>query len=309
MLVGSESRGTGFSAGARPFGGPTTRLKVAAYPGRVETAHRTVERDGLVFDVEQGGPGRGPTVLLLHGFPVDSRCFDAVVPRLHESGLRTITFNQRGYSPGARPPEVEDYRLNHLVDDALHVLNHLNIAYAMVVGHDWGGLVAWQLAARHADRFTGLVAVSTGHPTAMRDALKADTDQRERSAYIHEFVADDAEERLAADDFEVLRRAGVQPEELEPLREPGALTGPLNWYRANFTGDVAANLACPPVELPTTMLWSDADDALGREQAAFSGRYVYGDFRFSALPDIDHWIPQKAPAALASEIALRSAVF
>ncbi|MBY4569818.1 alpha/beta hydrolase [Gordonia sihwensis] len=269
----------------------------------------TVEHDGLTFDVEESGPARGPWVVLLHGFPVNSQCYDDVVPRVHEAGLRTLRIDQRGYSPGARPEEVDAYRLDTLVGDVIGILNHLNISYSMVVGHDWGGIVAWHLAAKHPDRFTGLVAVSTGHPSAMRDALAAGGDQRERSAYIKDFIADGAEERLSARDGVLLRRAGVTGEELAPILEPGALTGPLNWYRANFTGDVAATLACPPVEIPTTMVWSDGDAALGREQAEFSGRYVYSDFRFSELHGVDHWIPENAAAALASEISLRSSRF
>ncbi|WP_308128703.1 alpha/beta fold hydrolase [Gordonia sihwensis] len=275
----------------------------------MNTAHLTVEHDGLTFDVEESGPARGPWVVLLHGFPVNSQCYDDVVPRVHEAGLRTLRIDQRGYSPGARPEEVDAYRLDTLVGDVIGILNHLNISYSMVVGHDWGGIVAWHLAAKHPDRFTGLVAVSTGHPSAMRDALAAGGDQRERSAYIKDFIADGAEERLSARDGVLLRRAGVTGEELAPILEPGALTGPLNWYRANFTGDVAATLACPPVEIPTTMVWSDGDAALGREQAEFSGRYVYSDFRFSELHGVDHWIPENAAAALASEISLRSSRF
>lgn len=142
----------------------------------------------------------------------------------------------------------------------------------------------------------------------MAAALHAGGDQRGRSAYIKDFVAPGAEERLAARNGVLLRRAGVTAAELAPVLEPGALTGPLNWYRANFTGDVAATLACPPVEIPTTMLWSDADGALGREQAEGSGRFVYGEYRYSELAGVDHWVPENAPAAVASEIALRSAL-
>ncbi|GAA1480463.1 alpha/beta hydrolase [Gordonia sinesedis] len=275
---------------------------------RVDTEQRAVSLGDLTFDVRIGGPDRAPWVLLLHGFPVNGSCFDEVVPRLHESGLRTVVFDQRGYSPGARPPAVDAYTVPHLVDDALGVLDALDIHYTLLVGHDWGGILAWHLAAKHPDRFTGLVAASTGHPSAMRDALGS-SDQRERSSYIKDFIADGAEETLLARNGVLLRRAGVTADELRPLAEPGALTAALNWYRANFTGDIGANIGCPPVEIPTTLVWSDGDAALGREQAEMSGRYVYGDFRFCELPGVDHWIPQNAAAALASEIALRSAVF
>lgn len=274
----------------------------------METEQRTVKVGDLTFDVAIGGPERGPSVLLLHGFPVNGSCYDAVVPRLHEAGLRTIVPNQRGYSPGARPANVEDYRIDHLVADAIGILDALALHYVLLVGHDWGGLVAWHLAAKYPDRFTGFVAVSTGHPSATRDALESG-DQRQRSSYIKDFIADGAEEKLLAGKGALLRRAGVSAEELQPLTEPGALTAGLNWYRANFTGDIARTMSCGPVEIPTTMVWSDGDSALGREQAERSGRYTYSDFRLCVLPDIDHWIPQKAPAELASEISLRSAVF
>lgn len=275
----------------------------------MEAEHLKVEHDGLIFDVHRSGPARGPWVVLLHGFPVDSRCWEAVLPRLHDAGLRTLTIDQRGYSPGARPEGVDDYRLDALADDVLGVLGHLNIAYSMLVGHDWGGIVAWHLAARHPDRFTGLVAVSTGHPSAMALALGAGDDQRKRSSYIKDFIADGAEERLQARDGILLRRSGLRVDEVAPLLEAGALTGPLNWYRANFTGNIAETLACPPVEIPTTMLWSDGDTALGREQAELSGRFVYSDFRFSVVAGVDHWVPENAPEAIASEVALRSALF
>ncbi|MCF8569562.1 alpha/beta hydrolase [Gordonia sp. HY002] len=274
----------------------------------METEHLTIDHDGLSFDVHLSGPARGPVAVLLHGFPVDSRCWDDVIPRLHDSGLRTVAIDQRGYSPGARPEGVDAYTLDKLTGDVLAILGHLNIAYSMVVGHDWGGIVAWHLAANNPDRFTSLVAVSTGHPSAMRDALMAG-DQRDRSTYIKWFVEPDAEDRLTADGGASLRTFGVSAAEIEPLLEPGALTGPLNWYRANFTGDIATKLACPPVEIPTTMVWSDADDALGREQAELSGRYAYGDYRFSVIAGVDHWVPQNAAPAVASEVSLRSSLF
>ncbi|NDK90969.1 alpha/beta hydrolase [Gordonia desulfuricans] len=274
----------------------------------MDTERRAVDVGGLTFEVEVGGPDRGPWVILLHGFPVNSSCYAEVVPRLHESGLRTITVDQRGYSPGARPEAVDDYRIDHLVSDVIGVLDALEVHYALLVGHDWGSLVAWHLAARHPHRFTGLVAVSAGHPSAARDALKVG-DQREKSSYIKDFVGEGAAEKLLARNGVLLRRAGVTADEITPLTEPGMLDAALNWYRANFTGDIAKTMACAPVEIPTTMVWGDQDSVLGREQAEFSGRYAYSEFRLCVLEGVDHWVPENAAAALASEISLRSAVF
>jgi len=269
---------------------------------------QTVAVGDLEFTVRTGGPATGPAVLLLHGFPNDGTCYDAVVARLHDSGLRTIVPDQRGYSPGARPADVDAYRIEHLVGDAVGILDALGVHYAIAVGHDWGALVAWHLAGRRPDRLTGLVVASVGHPSAIAGSLSQDEDQRQRSSYIPGFIDPSAEDRLLADDGAKLR-ALVPDDSVLPLLERPALTGALNWYRANFTGDIAANLACPPIEVPTTMVWSDGDLALGRAQAEASGRYVYSDYRFSELHGVDHWVPQNAAASLASEIALRSSAW
>ncbi|MBE7159617.1 MAG: alpha/beta hydrolase [Williamsia herbipolensis] len=269
---------------------------------------QTVAVGDLEFTVRTGGPATAPAVLLLHGFPNDGTCYDAVVARLHESGLRTIVPDQRGYSPGARPTDVDAYRVEHLVTDAVGILDALGVHHALAVGHDWGALVAWHLAGRHPDRLTGLVVASVGHPSAIAASLAQDDDQRRRSSYIPGFIDASAEDRLLADDGKALRDL-VPDDSVLPLLERPALTGALNWYRANFTGDIAGNLACPPIEVPTTMVWSDGDPALGRGQAEASGRYVYSDYRFSELHGVDHWVPQNAAPSLASEIALRSATW
>jgi pimeloyl-ACP methyl ester carboxylesterase len=273
----------------------------------VSIEHRSVTVGDLEFDVRIGGPDNGPAVLLLHGFPTTGACFDQVVGRLHESGLRTIVPDQRGYSAGARPEGTENYQLGHLVSDAIGILDALGVSYTMVVGHDFGSLVAWHLAAKYPQRVTGLVAISVGHPSAIATAL-ASSDQRDRSSYILDFVKPGSEDVLLADDGKALRDL-VPDDSVLPLTQRPALTAALNWYRANFTGDIKSNLACGPIEAPTTVLWGDGDAALGREQAEASGRFVYSDFRFSALEGVDHWIPQNAPAAVASEVALRSSVW
>jgi pimeloyl-ACP methyl ester carboxylesterase len=261
---------------------------------------------GLVFDIDDSGPPDGPPVLLLHGFPHDRASWDGVVPLLNDEGLRTITVDQRGYSPGARPPAVDDYSLDNLVADAIGILDALGIERCLLVGHDWGGIIGWQLAARHPERFTGYVAVSTGHASAISEALEAGSDQRERSSYISVFTAEGAEEKLLARNAVLLRRTCPR-DAVVKMQEPGALTAALNWYRATFSGDIASKRVCPRVVIPTTMVWSDGDTALGREQAEGSGAYVDADYRFVELTGVDHWVPEKAPRELADAIIERAA--
>lgn len=258
-----------------------------------------------VLDVRLEGPGSGVPVVLLHGFPQDGSSFDAVVPRLHEAGLRTVVPDQRGYSPGARPEGVAAYAVGELVADAVGLLDALGIGWAHVVGHDWGAAVAWQLAARHPERVSSLVAASVGHPVAFSAAMATDLDQRERSAYIGLFTQEGkAEDVLLADDATRLRAMLGDGATLAPaLLQRDALTAALSWYRGMRGADYRD---CPAVQVPTTFLWGSEDHALGRLQAATTGRHVHGEYRFVELAGVGHWIPEHAPAALATEVVLRS---
>ncbi|MET7750728.1 alpha/beta hydrolase [Micromonospora sp. NPDC005367] len=266
---------------------------------------------GLEFVVRVGGPEDGEPVLLLHGFPQHGGEFDEVVPALHAAGLRTYAPDQRGYSPGARPAEVEAYRLAELVADAVALLDALDVEAAHLVGHDWGAAVAWAVAAAHPERVRTLTAVSVPHPAAMAYALAHDPKQRARSSYMVLFrQAGKAEKALLG-----LRAAGLRrllhgvgdsarvAAYAEPMREPGALTGALNWYRA-MSG--AALGAVGPVTVPTTYVWSDRDNAIGRGVAEMCAQHVTGDYRFVELPGVSHWIPDEAPTPLAEAILARA---
>jgi pimeloyl-ACP methyl ester carboxylesterase len=275
------------------------------------TADLTTDRvraRGLTFDVDVGGPAGGAPVLLLHGFPQHRGQWDLVTPRLHAAGLRTYAVDQRGYSPAARPAEVVDYGMADCVADALAILDALGVEAAHVVGHDWGAIVGWHLGARHAARVRTLTAVSVPHPAALIGALADDWDQRKRSAYIRIFRQRAAETLLLSADGAALRAAmrGVPADRvgryLARLREPGALTGALNWYRAV---DADALAALGPVSVPTTYVWSDGDVAIGRTAAERCAAHVVGDFRFVELAGISHWVPDQAPDEVAEAILAR----
>ncbi|MCW3816766.1 alpha/beta hydrolase [Micromonospora sp. DR5-3] len=269
-----------------------------------------VDARGLTFEVRTCGPEDGVPVLLLHGFPQHGGEWDGVVPALHAAGLRTYALDQRGYSPGARPAAVEAYRIPELVADAAGVLDALGVKAAHVVGHDWGAIVAWGLAAVHPERVRTLTAVSVPHPAAMAHALATDPRQKARSAYIALFRKPGKAERvLLALDATALRRmlGGVGDRArvaryADPMREPAALTAALNWYRAMTGSDLKA---VGPVDVPTTFVWSDRDIAIGRTAAESCAAHVTGDYRFVELSGVTHWIPDEAPAPLAAAILAR----
>lgn len=260
---------------------------------------------GYEFEVSVGGPDDGDAVLLLHGFPQTEECFDEVRGRLHEGGLRTIAPRQRGYSPGARPTRVEDYAMKYLAEDALGVLEALDVKYAHVVGHGLGAHVAWHLAAAHPLRLMSLVAVSFGHPSAFGFAMAEDKDQQMRSRYLDLFNRRDvAETQLLANNARTLL-ATAPGGGIDKLTDPATLTGALNWYRANMIPG-GESMQCPPVEVPTTMVWGARDAIAGSAQARATARFVRADYRLSEVPEVDHWVPLRAPSSLASEIALRT---
>ena len=273
-----------------------------------------VDVGDLSFDVRVDGPDDGRPVLLLHGFPETSLSWSAVTPLLAEAGLRTYAPDQLGYSPGARPAEVEAYSMPSLAQVTVDLLNALELPRVDVVGHDWGANVAWTLAAWHPDRVRTLTAVSVPHPAAFTVAFRADPEQKERSAYIRLFwQAGKAEDVLLEDDARRLRRmlsgngdTGIPAEAIDQyvavLSAPGALTAALNWYRAMSSGT-----RVDKVDVPTTYVWSDGDVAIGRTAAEACAEFVTGDYRFVQLPGITHWIPEQAPEQLAAAILDRLA--
>ena len=254
--------------------------------------------DGLVLDAVDTGPADGPVVLLLHGFPQSSWCWRRVWPALRAAGLRVVAPDQRGYSPGARPADVHDYRMAALVADAVAVLDAVGADRAHVVGHDWGAAVAWQLAGRHPERVRTLTAVSVPHPAAFAEALRTDPDQRARSRYMRDWQDPSTEAVLLGGGLaEVLADVPDAGHYLQALAEPGALTAALAWYRAQSAADLDG---LGPVTAPTLHVWSDADPALGPVATYATAGHVAGPYRLEVLEGVGHWVPETAADRLAA---------
>ncbi|WP_100499971.1 alpha/beta fold hydrolase [Geodermatophilus chilensis] len=264
-------------------------------------------RDGLVFDVRDGGPADGDPVVLLHGFPQDAAAFTAVADQLHATGLRTLAPDQRGYSPGARPPGRAAYRLRELTDDVLALLDAAELGSAHVVGHDWGGIVGWALAAWHPERVRSLTALSVPHPAAMAKAFVT-SDQALRSSYLALFQVPVLPERLLlAVGGEPLRRllatsglpADVADHYVRRMQEPEALSAALAWYRAL---PLDARNPVGRVRVPTLHVWSTRDAALGRTATEQTQAFVDAPYRLEVLEGVPHFIPEVAPDRVAELI-------
>ena len=246
--------------------------------------------------------GHGPPVLLIHGFPDSSRLWRHQVPALVGAGLRVVAPDLRGFGASGRPEAVEDYAIRRSVADMVALLDGLGIERARVVGHDWGAVVAWALAASAPARVERLVALSVGHPARAR---RRSIEDRERSWYVLLFqFAGVAEELLTRDDWALfrafLRDKGDVEHYLADLAHPGALTAGLNWYRANShpARELAARRPVPAVTMPTLGVWSSADPYLGEAPMRESGEHVDAPWRYERIEGAGHWIPLDAPAEL-----------
>ncbi len=249
------------------------------------------------FDALAAGPRGGRPVLLLHGFPEAALQWREQLAVLAGAECRAVAPDQRGYSPGARPERVEDYRMEELVGDVVAFADHFGWDRFDLVGHDWGAAVAWSAAAALPERVRTLAALSVPHPEALGHAVTHDEDQQQRSAYMNVFRSQGAERTLLDDGARRLRRIfeGKVPtahvdDYVARLSEPGALTAALNWYRAMRLGGAAG-----PVSVPTLYVWSTEDVAIGSAAALATADHVTGDYRFEMVEDLSHWLPEEAP--------------
>ena len=253
-------------------------------------------RGTLTFDVSDTGPLEGRPVILLHGFPEDRHCWDRIGATLADVGYRVLAPDQRGYSPGARPAGRRAYALPELVGDVLALADAAGTERFDVVGHDWGGGVAWDVAARHPSRVRTLTALSTPHPQAFLASMLKST-QLLHSWYMVFFQIPRVPELAfslggGARMKQSLVRSGL--DEGTAGRYAGrfadrqAMTGAVNWYRGLPFG---AREPTPKVTVPTLYVWSDGDGFLSRKSAELTAQYVNGPYRFEVIAGGSHWLP------------------
>lgn len=265
------------------------------------TRLHTFSHEGLTFEVNDQGSLDGPCVVLLHGFPQDSGTWDAVVPLLHNEGLRTLTFDQRGYGPANNPQAVRAYGIHNIAGDVVALLDTAGVEHAHVVGHDWGGAVAWHLAGASPERLHSATVVSTPHPAAL---LWSFTHSRQglSSYYMAAFQLPRLPERFLASRLLRMYRTSGLPEHhatryAARFADPATLTGPMHWYRAALRSRATTRRSL----VPTTYIWGRNDFALGPAAAARTSAYVRSEYRFVEI-DAGHWIPETEPAVVAEEV-------
>ena len=261
----------------------------------------------LVFDALVDGDERAPLVLFLHGFAESFHTWEGQIEAVADRGYRALAPSQRGYSVGARPDprDTNQYQFDRLVEDAMTIVAACGRADARfhLVGHDWGGSIAWGIADKYPDRLASLTILSRPHPNAFNRALALpDGEQQQRSRHHRAFLEPDAASVVLADNAAWLRvrwdAAGMpraaQEKHLAVLGNPAAMEAALAWYRAR--GAIRAPLG--KIRVPTLYIWGDADDTVGRPAAEGTRDEMIGPYQFAVLPGGSHFTQDQVPDAV-----------
>ncbi len=270
------------------------------------------------------GVGEGPpSVVLLHGFPEAAFAWDEVMERLHaQTGAVCVAPNLRGYPGSSAPAEMASYRAKGLVSDVVAVVQALGAPVEVLVAHDWGGAVAWGVAAAHPEIMRRLLILNAPHAATFLRALRDDPGQQAASAYMNFLCRPDAARLLSDNGHARLwglfgSMAWMTPDQRARYvaawgPQGQGLEGPLNYYRASplrpATGpdDAINRLELPDaavtVRVPTTVLWGEADVALLPCLLDGLERWVPG-VRIERVPGASHWVAHEEPARVVAEIA------
>jgi pimeloyl-ACP methyl ester carboxylesterase len=259
--------------------------------------------------------GSGPLVVLLHGFPEFWWSWRYQIPALAAAGFHVVAPDLRGYNLSERPGRVADYGLRHLTADVAGVIRAMGEKKAHVVGHDWGGGIAWEFAMLYPDMLGRLAILNAPHPMRLQRALFRSLSQLRKSAYMFYFQIPRLPERfLRTDDFKNLRRslslgrAGRVPvEELQPYvdaaRRADGLRGGLHYYRAMMRGVLSGTLPKPePIDAPVLVIWGERDPFLGKELAQPSSAWVK-NAKVEFLPHASHRVQLDDPVRVNALLA------
>jgi pimeloyl-ACP methyl ester carboxylesterase len=261
-----------------------------------------VTANGIRFHLQTEGDG--PLVLLLHGFPQTWYMWHHVMPLLALRGYRVVAPDLRGIGESSRPTHVRDYRLRILGDDVAALIRALGEDKGHVIGHDWGGIVAWEAAFSHPEVVDRLVIVNAPPAQGMVKTLLTSLRQLRRSWYVFFFNLPWLPERLLTSPRAMPRLlwpGTFSDEEIQiygkALDRPRAAWAGLAYYRAASRGVFSdlRRLRSKRVTSPTLVIWGDQDAALGKELTPHLDRYVRGPLRIQHLPDAGHWIIQDSP--------------
>lgn len=284
---------------------------------------RILLRTGVTLNVALAGGRANPAVILLHGFPESHRTWREVAPRLQEHFFLVMP-DQRGFAGSDLPQDVEAYRTETLIDDIFALANELGLESFALVGHDWGGAIAWGAALRGDPHLTRLGIINAPHPLVFQKSLIEDAEQRAASQYIGVFRAPGfaamVEEKGFDWFFDTTFARHVDVSKIPPAErqryiadwsQPGAFAAMLNWYRGSrvvvpppgvtISAPDWLHRALPKVEVPTLVIWGMKDGALLPVQLDGLDELV-DDLMVVCMPDAGHFAPWEAGDVVAAAL-------
>jgi pimeloyl-ACP methyl ester carboxylesterase len=250
------------------------------------------------------GDGEGRLILFLHGFPEFWYAWRNQLTEFAKDH-HAVALDMRGFNLSDKPNDVNQYRLDILVEDIRAFADYLARGRKFIlVGHDWGGFVAWAFAIAHPDALVKLVIINSPHPAVFAHLLTSNPEQQQASAYMEIFRSAQAEQILSANNFDVLAnkvmvfgsKNGLLPEDkpeyIKAWSQPGALTGGLNYYRANRLSAVPITDLNPSrfmVKVPTLVIWGQKDPAMVPQNLDGLVEFV-PQLTIKCLPEASHWL-------------------
>ena len=280
-------------------------------------------REGVHLNVALAGDRRSPAVVLLHGFPESHRTWRALAPKLDDR-FYLVMPDQLGFAGSDRPLEEKAYTTDLLLADLFEVADALGLETFALVGHDWGGAIAWAAALKEPDRLTRLAIINSPHPWIFQKSLIENSEQREASQYISAFRTPGFEEAVEAMGYDAFFRktfarhvdlAAIPDAEkqqyLAEWSQPGGFAAMLNWYRASklIVPPPGVTLplpdwllkAFPKIDVPTLVIWGMKDTALLPIQLDGLDRLI-DDVTIVRLPEAGHFAPWEAPDQVAAAL-------
>lgn len=247
--------------------------------------------------------GEGPLVFLLHGFPETSRAWRKQMPALAKR-FRVVAPDLRGFGASDKPKGIAAYRTSVLADDIVALIHAFDAERGHVVGHDWGGGVAWTLASLHPEAVDRLVVLNCPHPAVMQKALRSNWTQIRKSWYIFAFqlpwLPEWSFRRNGGKALKAALRSSSKPgtfseadldEYARAFSAPGAATGAINYYRAAARSPLARG----KIKAPTLLIWAVDDFALGIELTRGMDGLFERPPRIEYVPDTSHWVMEERP--------------
>lgn len=271
----------------------------------MDITHKTVQTNGIALHVAQAGNRDDPLVILLHGFPEFWYEWRKQIPTIADAGYWVWAPDQRGYNLSDKPKAIAAYNLDELAADILGLIEAAGRDRCILVGHDWGGAVAWWLANKHPDKLEKLIVLNIPHHRVFAKTLRTSRRQKLRSwymvffqiPYLPEFMLSVGKHWLLKRALRASNPGAYSDAELQQYHEawsqPGAVKSMLNWYRAMFRVPPRPP-EDPRIKMPTLLLWGKGDTALGWEMAQPSidlcdqGKLVF-------FEDATHWIAAEEP--------------